>query len=47
MDQEYAKIGFPLAMKVVSPDIIHKSDTGGIELGLNDARRLSKPMKKL
>jgi acyl-CoA synthetase (NDP forming) len=28
------KIGYPLAMKVVSPDIIHKSDAGGIKLGV-------------
>jgi acyl-CoA synthetase (NDP forming) len=30
------KIGYPLAMKIVSPDIIHKSDAGGIRLGLED-----------
>ena len=29
-------MGYPLAMKVVSPDIIHKSDAGGIKLGLNN-----------
>jgi acetyltransferase len=27
-------LGFPLAMKIVSPDIIHKSDAGGIQLNL-------------
>jgi len=32
------KIGYPLAMKVVSPDIIHKSDAGGIRLGLDSDR---------
>lgn len=31
------KMGYPLAMKVVSPDIIHKSDAGGIQLGLRDS----------
>lgn len=30
------KLGFPVAMKVVSPDIIHKSDAGGVKLGLRD-----------
>jgi acetate---CoA ligase (ADP-forming) len=29
-------MGYPLAMKVVSPDIIHKSDAGGIKLGINN-----------
>ena len=36
--EEAKKIGYPLAMKVVSPDIIHKSDAGGIRLGLNSDR---------
>jgi acetyltransferase len=30
------KISYPLAMKVVCPDIIHKSDAGGIKLGLKN-----------
>ena len=28
------RIGFPVAMKIVSPDILHKSDLGGIRLNL-------------
>ncbi len=28
------KIGYPVAMKIVSRDILHKSDVGGIELNL-------------
>lgn len=30
------KIGYPLALKVVSPDIIHKSEIGGVALNLNN-----------
>ncbi len=28
------QVGFPLAMKIASPDIIHKSDAGGVKLNL-------------
>jgi acetyltransferase len=29
-------LGYPVAMKVMSPDISHKSDVGGVALGLRD-----------
>ncbi|NKE65687.1 bifunctional acetate--CoA ligase family protein/GNAT family N-acetyltransferase [Ramlibacter sp. RBP-2] len=32
-----ASIGFPVALKVVSPEIVHKSDVGGVALGLASA----------
>ncbi|MCX6054845.1 MAG: acetate--CoA ligase family protein [Chloroflexi bacterium] len=35
--QACEKIGFPTVMKVVSPDILHKSDVGGVIVGIQDA----------
>jgi len=28
--------GFPVVMKIVSPDILHKSDAGGVKVGIED-----------
>lgn len=32
-----AEIGFPVALKLISPDILHKSDIGGVLLNVRDA----------
>ena len=36
------KIGFPVVAKVVSADILHKSDIGGVVLNLNNAAEVRK-----
>ncbi len=36
------RIGFPVAMKINSPDIVHKSDSGGVKLSLNNAAEVKK-----
>jgi acetyltransferase len=40
-------MGYPVAMKVVSPDIIHKSDAGGIQLGLRDPRDVERAFEQI
>ena len=36
------KIGFPVALKIVSPDVIHKTDAGGVKLGLENVSEVKK-----
>ncbi len=37
---EFAEeIGFPVVMKIVSPDILHKSDIGGVKVGIADRQQ--------
>ncbi len=31
------KIGYPVVLKIASPDILHKTDVGGVKVGLNNA----------
>jgi len=33
-------IGYPVVMKIVSPQIIHKSDAGGVMIGLNNVQEV-------
>jgi acyl-CoA synthetase (NDP forming) len=33
-------VGFPVAMKISSPDVVHKSDIGGVRLGLSGAEQV-------
>jgi len=40
-------IGFPVVLKVVSPDIIHKSDVGGVIVGLKSAGEVRDAYKRI
>ncbi|MBI5875300.1 MAG: acetate--CoA ligase family protein, partial [Deltaproteobacteria bacterium] len=34
------KIGYPVVLKVISPDIIHKTESGGVKTGLKNAQEV-------
>jgi len=36
------KMGFPVALKIASPDVIHKSDSGGVRLSINRVAEVKK-----
>ena len=41
------RLGFPVALKIISPDILHKSDVGGIQLYLNDAQAVADAYRQM
>ena len=36
------QFGFPVVLKIASPDIVHKSDAGGVKLGLKTSKQVGK-----
>jgi acetyl coenzyme A synthetase (ADP forming)-like protein len=42
-----AEIGFPVVMKIVSPQIIHKSDAGGVIVGIKDPTAAENAYEKI
>jgi acetyltransferase len=41
------RIGFPVALKINSPDILHKSDWGGVRLNIQSAGQLREAYRKM
>ncbi|OYT62830.1 MAG: acetyl-CoA synthetase [Thermofilum sp. ex4484_15] len=41
------RIGFPIVMKIVSPDILHKSDAGGVIVGVKNEEEVRKCFRKI
>jgi acyl-CoA synthetase (NDP forming) len=41
------QIGFPVVLKVASPDISHKSDAGGVRIGLNRKTEVARAYKEI
>jgi len=44
--QAARSIGYPVVAKVVSPEILHKSDIGGVVVGIDDDARLSEVYRR-
>lgn len=41
------KIGFPVVLKIVSPQIIHKSDAGGVITNINEEEKVKEAFNKI
>ncbi len=41
------RVGFPVVLKICSPDIPHKSDAGGVAPGLNTAEEVGRAAKEM
>jgi acyl-CoA synthetase (NDP forming) len=44
---EAREVGFPVAMKIVSPQVVHKSEVGGIILDIRDEKQVKPEYDKL
>jgi len=40
-------IGFPVALKIMSPNVVHKSDSGGVKLGVETAAAVGKAITEM
>lgn len=45
--QKAEEIGYPVVLKIVSPDIIHKFDVGGVKLNLTNAQEVSEAYQSI
>lgn len=40
-------LGYPVVMKIVSPDILHKSDVGGVKVGITEKSQVARSFEDL
>jgi acetyl coenzyme A synthetase (ADP forming)-like protein len=45
--EEAEKIGYPVVLKIDAADVVHKSDVGGVILGLGNRRELTAAVRRL
>lgn len=41
------KIGYPVVLKIVSPDVVHKSDVGGVAVNLKDSKSVREAYRQI
>jgi acyl-CoA synthetase (NDP forming) len=41
------RIGFPIVLKIVSPQVLHKSDAGGVIVGVNEEKGIREGYQKI
>jgi len=41
------ELGFPVVLKIASPDIIHKSDAGGVKIGLRSKKQVGEAYSQI
>jgi acetyltransferase len=41
------KIGYPVVLKIISPDVLHKTDVGGVKVGIQNADELRRAYEEM
>jgi len=41
------EMGFPVVLKIASPDVVHKSDAGGVKVGLKNVTQVSQAYREI
>jgi acyl-CoA synthetase (NDP forming) len=46
-EEKANQIGYPVALKILSPQIVHKTDAGGVELNINNDKELREAYQEM
>ena len=46
-EESARRIGFPIVAKIVSEDILHKTDVGGVKVGLNSVEEVKTTFEEM